>query len=166
MTMGPGNGAHATTHEPETHHMTISIRDNFSSNSASLGIATLTASRVRTNAVAQFNIDGRAFSKAVTDDNWTLAGTSLAANQICAFFLYHDAAGVATVEQSAIKAAATAAVGYEPGAFAWPDPATRAVVGAVLVRSGGAAFVPGTTSLAGVATYINMAFDYGESITY
>lgn len=146
--------------------MTITTRDNFSCAAANLAIGT-TTSRVRTTTnVTQFVINGRAYFKAATDDQWTLAGTALAAHEVCAFFLYLNAAGTASIEQSEIKKASTAASGYVAGAFAWPDPADKAVIGAVLIKSGGSAFTPGTTALTSVATYINMAFDYGKPIEY
>lgn len=146
--------------------MTISTRDNFSAAAANLAIGT-TTSRVRTTTnVTQYVIDGRAYFKAATDDQWTLSGTALTTHQVCAFFLYLNAAGTASVEQSAIATASTAASGYTAGAFAWPDPDVKAVIGAVLIKSAGAVFTPGTTALTSVATYINIAFDYGKPIVY
>jgi hypothetical protein len=146
--------------------MTMSKRDNYSCGAANLGIGT-TTSKVRTTTnVAQYVIDGRAYFKAATDDLFTLSGTALAANEVCAFFLYLDSAGTASVEQSAIAKASTAASGYVAGAFQWPEPASKACIGAVLIKSGGSAFTPGTTALTSVATYINMAFDYGKPIAY
>lgn len=146
--------------------MTASLRDNVSLAAANLAIGT-TTSKVRTTTnVAHYTIDGRAYFKAATDDLWTLAGTSLATHEVCAFFLYLNAAGTASIEQSAIKKASTSATGYEAGAFSWPDPEGKAVIGAVLIKSGGSAFVPGTTALTSVATYINVALDYGKPIAY
>lgn len=146
--------------------MTISTRDNFSAGAANLAIGT-TTSKVRTTTnVTQFVIDGRAYFKAATDDQWTLSGTSLTTHQVCAFFLYLNAAGTASIEQSAIATASTAASGYVAGAFAWPDPDGKAVIGAILVKSAGSTFVPGTTALTSVTTYINVAFDYGKPIAY
>lgn len=143
------------------------IRDNHSFGCASLGIGT-TVQKVRTNDIVHFGIAGRAYKKAVTDDLFTLAGTALAANQKCAFFLYLDAAGAASIAQSAIVSD-TALAGYQKGAFEWPaELATKACIGAVVVASLGAVFTPGTTSLAGagVATYVNVAGDLGVPITY
>lgn len=143
-------------------------RDNVALTSGAVGIGG-TPAKVRTNAVVNSNIAGRTVQKAATDDLWTLAGTALAANQVCAFFLLLDAAGAATVSQSAIKPASTNAVGYQANAFEWPgEDALKVCVGAVLVNSGGSAFTPGTTSLAGggVATYINVTDDLGVPIKY
>ena len=146
--------------------MTISTRDNFCAGAVNLAIGT-TTSKVRTTTnVSQWVIDGRAYFKAATDDQYTLSGTALAANEVCAFFLYLDSSGTASIEQSAIKTASTAASGYVAGAFAWPDPASKAVMGAVLIKSAGSAFTPGTTALTSVTTYINIAFDYGKPIAY
>ena len=149
--------------------MTISKRDNFSSAAANLAIGT-TTSKVRTTTnVTQYNIDGRSYFKAAADDQWTLSGTSLTTHQVCAFFMMLDASGVATIQQSDVAVASTstaAGIAYVPGAFTWPDPLNKAVIGAVLVKSAGAVFVPGTTALTSVATYINIAFDYGKAIAY
>lgn len=147
--------------------MTISARDNFATTSANVGITSNVALlRVRTNSATSVVIDGRAFALASTDDLWVLAGTALAVQQTCAFFLFLSITGVATVEQSAIVAASTAPTGYVAGAWAWPDPSARACVGAVVIRSGAAVFTPNTTVLTGVGTYINAALDYGKPITF
>lgn len=141
-------------------------RDNMALTSGALSIGG-TSSKVRTNAVVNSNIAGRSYQKASTDDLFTLAGTALAANQVCAFFLYVDAAGTASVSQSAIKAASTNAVGYQANAFEWPgEDALKVCVGAVLVSSGGSAFTPGTTALTGIAAYHNVTDDLGVGIKY
>jgi hypothetical protein len=146
--------------------MSMTQRDAVCLSAANIGIGT-TTSKVRTTTnVANYTIDGRTFFKAATDDLWTLAGTSLTTHQVCAFYLWLDAAGAATVTQSAIATAATAASGYVAGAFGWPQAADKCLVGAVLIKSGAATFVPGTTALTGVATYFNVAGDYGKPITY
>ena len=89
--------------------MTITTRDNFAMTSANLGITSNVALlRVRSNNITNVAIDGRAFALASTDDLWVLAGTALAVQQTCAFFLFLSITGVATVEQSAIVAASTA----------------------------------------------------------
>ena len=144
--------------------MTISKRDNLSLSSVALAIGT-TTTKVTTGGAAQLVIDGRAATVAAAADKFTLAGTALAAKQVCVFFMCLDAAGTASVIQSPIVAA-PAAPGYVAGAFEWPDPSGKAVVGAVLINSGAAVFTPGTTALTGVATYINAALDYGKAITY
>ncbi len=146
--------------------MTISTRDNVCLAAANHAIGTTTSKSRTTTNVCHYIIDGRAYFKAATDDLFTLSGTALAANEVCAFFLMLDSSGTASVEQSAIKKASTATSGYEAGAFAWPDPASKAVVGALLIKSGGSAFTPGTTALTSVTTYINVALDYGKPIAY
>lgn len=146
--------------------MTISNRDNFSLAAANLAIGTTTSKARTTTNVAHYVIDGRAYFKAATDDLVTLSGTSLTTHQVCAFFVYLDSAGACTVEQSEIKTASTAASGYVAGAFGWPNPASKACIGALLIKSAGSAFVPGTTALTSVTTYINAALDYGKPIAY
>ena len=141
-------------------------RDNYATTIGGLSIATVPAS-ARTNQPVNYTIAGRGYLKASTDNLFTLAGTALAANQLCAFFCFLDGPGNATMTQSAIKAAATNAAGYLAGAFEWPeDFANRICTGAVLVRSGAAVFTPGVTSLVGVATYVNVIGDLGVPIVY
>lgn len=146
--------------------MTITTRDNFACSAANLAIGTTTTKARTTTNVAHYVIDGRAYFKAATDDLATLSGTSLTTHQVCAFFIWLDAAGTCTVTQSDIATAATATSGYVAGAIAWPDLPLKACIGAVLIKSAGATFVPGTTALTSVATYINIAFDYGKPIAY
>lgn len=145
--------------------MALSIRDNMSLGSAGLAIGFTTSKAKSVNAL-DYVINGRAYQKAATDDLFTLSGTALAANQVCAFFLLLDSSGTASVQQSSIAAASTAASGYQAGAFEWPDVADKAVIGALLIKSGGSAFTPGTTALTGVTTYINAAVNYSKAITY
>ena len=148
--------------------MTTTRRDNVCSQNGTLGIG-LTPARARTNAVTTYVLNGRALNKASTDDLFLPAGASLAARQVCVFWCLLDAAGSASMTQSAIREASTSTsttARYVAGAFDWPEPDGRTVIGAVFINSGAAAFVPGTTSLAGVATYINAGTDYGLPINY
>jgi uncharacterized membrane protein YebE (DUF533 family) len=145
--------------------MSFTTRDAYATSSGGIGIGTTTA-KARSNAIINYAIDGTTTSKASTDDLWTLGGTALAANQACVFWLLLDAAGTSTVTQSAINTASTAASGYVAGAYGWPQFAGKVVVGAILVKSGGSAFTPGTTALTSVATYFNQAGDYGKPITF
>lgn len=148
--------------------MTITKRDNACFNSAGLAIAT-TTQQVKTANALGYSVNGRTYNKAITDNLWTLSGTSLAAREVCVFFLLLDASGTASIQQSAIKpssASTSTTRRYVAGAFDWPEPADKAVVGAVLVNSGASTFVPGTTALTSVATYINAGPDYGTPIAY
>lgn len=146
--------------------MTITTRDNFCLSAANHGIGTTTSKSRTTTNVCHYVINGLAYFKAATDDLFTLAGTALTTHQVCVFWLYLNAAGTASIEQSAIKTASTAASGYEAGAFGWPEPVDKAVVGALLIKSAAAVFTPGTTALTSVTTYINVALDYGKPIAY
>ena len=145
--------------------MTITTRDNPCYSVAGLAIGTTTSKAKTANAV-DYQIHGRAYRKAATDDLFTLSGTALATHQVCAFFLYLDSAGTASVEQSAIKTASTAGSGYFEGAFDWPAPVGKSVIGALLIKSGGSTFTPGSTALTTVTTYVNAANDYGVPIQY
>lgn len=148
--------------------MTMTKRDNFAVTSPGLAIGT-TTSRVNTGLACAYNINGRTFNRAVTADLFTPAGTALAARQTCVFFLMLDAAGTASVQQSSIQEDTTSTSTtkrYVAGAWDWPDPTDKAVVGAVVIKSGASVFTPGTTALTSVATYINAGQDYGTPIAY
>lgn len=148
--------------------MTITKRDNACLQAAALAIGT-TTSKVNTGAAVSFTVNGRTYAKAATADLFTLAGTSLAARQACAFFLLLDAAGTASVQQSAIVEASTSTsttARYLAGAWDWPDPVDKCVIGAVVITNGASAFVPGTTALTTIGSYVNAGPDYGTPITY
>lgn len=100
-----------------------------------------TATKVRTNAEVQYTIKGVVYTKASTDDLWTLTGGNLATASARGYFLYLDAAGAASVEASTDAATI--------GAVVWPGAdADKALIGAVTVENAsGADFVPGTTGL-------------------
>ncbi len=66
---------------------------------AAIGTGT-TTTKVRTNGTCPYMVDGVFFSKASTDDLWTLAGTASAASQTAIFLFFLDGAGTgATVVQ-------------------------------------------------------------------
>lgn len=147
--------------------MTISKRDNVCLQSAALATGT-TAAKVKTVNAIGYTIGGRTYNKAATDDLFTLAGTALAAGQVCAIWLYLDSSGTASVSQSAIKSASTSTSTtsrYVAGAFDWPNPTDKAVVGAVVITATGA-FTPGSTSTATQCVFVNAGPDYGTPITY
>lgn len=126
-----------------------------------------------TNAFAA-EIEGRTYQKAATDNLAFSAGhTSLAAKQICAFYVWMDTALAITTTQSAV-ASNSQAVGYQKGAFEWPSEVPtgthKVCIGAIVVDAQNAAvFVPNTTDLGAadvVDTYHNVGGDYGVPITY
>lgn len=115
-----------------------------------VGIAT-TKSKVRSNATIAYTVNGEFFSKASTDDLWTLTGGNLADGYKRTYLLLLDSAGAASVSASNdVLAAGTVTL----PAF----PASKAVVGSVTVATSGAAFVPGTTLL-DAATVTDTYFD-------
>jgi hypothetical protein len=148
-------------------------------NSRALGCAGLAegtnANTFKTSNILHYDINGRCYVKAATDNLAFSSGhTALAAKQICAFFVWLDASGNVTTTQSAIVANSQAA-GYVKGAFEWPsevaDSATQKVcVGAIVVDAQNAAtFTPNSTDLGAtdvVDTYHNVAGNYGVPITY
>lgn len=148
--------------------MSLSKRDNYALTSGALAIGT-TVQKVKTAKDVNYVINGRAYLKAATDDLFTLSGTTSTARQVTAFYLWLDTAGAASVTQSAIKEASTSTsttTRYVAGSFGWPEVTDKALIGAVVVTNAGSSFIPGTTSLATIASYINAAGDYGTPITY
>jgi hypothetical protein len=147
--------------------MTISVRDNVCLQAAGLASGT-TAAKVKTVNAIGYTINGRTYAKAATDDLWTLSGAVMAAGEVQVIWLYLNAAGTASVEASALKKASTTTSTterYVAGAFDWPDPIDKCVVGAVVITATGA-FTPGTTSTATQCVFVNAGPDYGAPITY
>lgn len=147
--------------------MTITTRDNACLQAAGLAAGTTPAKVKSVNAIG-YIVNGRTYNKAATDDCWTLSGTALGAGEVCAFFLLLDAAGTASIQQSAIKKASTTTSTterYVPGAFNWPDPVDKCVVGACVVTATGT-FTPGSTTTAVMGAFVNAGPDYGAPITY
>jgi hypothetical protein len=120
--------------------------------------------KVKTTNAAQYCIDGRAYTKAATDDFWTLAGVAIPASSIGYFLLCMDAAGAAVVVQGAIVDAATGTVFASTSPVKKGDgfhgalPATNGIPTACpiaevkVTTNGTGTFVPGTTSLAVAGT--------------
>lgn len=147
--------------------MTITKRDNVCLQAAGLASGT-TPAKVKTANAIGYTINGRTYNKAATDDLFTLAGTVMAAGEVQAIFLLLDASGTASVQSSGVKKASTTTSTterYVPGAFNWPDPVDKAVVGAVVITAT-AAFTPGTTSTATQCVFVNAGPDYGTPIAY
>ena len=148
--------------------MSFTKRDNYALTSGALAIGT-TTSKAKTAKDIIYTINGRAYLKAATDDLFTLSGTTSTARQVCVFWLYLDSAGTATVTQSAIKEASTSTsttTRYVAGGFSWPEVVDKALIGAIVITNAGSSFVPGTTALTSVATYINAAGEYGTPVAY
>lgn len=147
----------------------LTTRDNVCLSVAGLAIGTTTSKAKSVNRV-DYTIAGRAYSKAATDDLFTLSGTSLAVNEVCAFYLWLDSSGAASITQSAVKKNSTATSGYVEGAFEWPLSPTKVCIGMLKVSTAVAAtFIPGTTALGAsnvTTTYVNALGDYGAPITY
>lgn len=132
--------------------------------SAAAAIGT-TTQKVKTAATLTYTINGIFFSKAATDDFWTLAGTTVAASMFQKYLLLIDSAGAASIQEG-VQANTAAKVGLS-------NVSNYSAVGALLsILNAGKVvavtlqiatdsthtFVPGTTALnaAGItATYNN-----------
>lgn len=148
--------------------MNNGIRENACLSAAGLAEGT-NANTFKTTYAISYNIGGRTYYKAATDNLAFSAGTALAAKQVCVFFVMIDSAGTVTTEQSTIYANATAASGYKKVAFEWPNPATKACIGAIrVVTNNAATFTPTSTDLGAtdvVDTFFDVALDYGNPVT-
>lgn len=160
-------------------------RDNLSLGAAGLAAGT-TAGTFKTQNVFPYEIAGRSFSKAVTDNiafTPKAGQTALAvpANRTQVYFLSVDAAGNVVYEQARTAlvdagitrglGSSNTAAGYTPGAYEWPlESNGYAMFGAVKVATNASgAFTPATTSLAAAnqtVTFYNVAADYGVAIPY
>ena len=138
----------------------------------SLGAAGLAegtnANTFKTSNALHYAINGRAKLKAATDNLAFSAGhTSLAAKQVCAFFVLLDASGNVTTQQSTIYPN-NQSQDYVARAIEWPNPIDKAVIGAIVVDCRNAAvFVPNTTDLGAAdvtEAYYDVADDYGVPI--
>lgn len=105
-----------------------------------------TVQKVKTVNAVSYRIEGALFTKAATDDFWTLSGTTIPDGSTNVILLLVDAAGAASVLEG--TPATTA------GAVRLPAlPQAKAVMGYLTIATAGATFVPGTTALnAGTAT--------------
>lgn len=128
------------------------------------GVATATVtSQVKTVNTLTFLINGKFFSKAGTDNFWTLSGTTLPAGYFQKYLLLIDASGVMSIQEGLMSNVSAAAVGWTnvSSVSAWAPllsilNAGKAVVGVLTVANVTNPFIPGTTLLgaAGVtATY-------------
>ncbi len=150
--------------------MNSGTRENLCLGFASLAEDDVNANRFEINAAVAFQINGRLYTKAATANLQFSAGhTALAAKEMCAFFVCLDVNGNVTTIQSPIVKNNQEA-GYVPGAWEWPNPSDRAVIGAIVVDCRNAAtFTPNTTDLGAADvtdTYVHVGIDYGRPIAY
>lgn len=146
--------------------MQSNYRDNFCASVALVDEGT-NANTIKTTNAVSYSINGIGYFKAATDNVAFSAGhTALAANQRCAFFICLDAAGNFTTIQGPIVTPSP--TGDQRRAAEWPNPSDRAVIGAIMVTTGGAgSFTAGATDLsaAGVTfTRWNTCGDYGNTL--
>lgn len=161
-------------------------RDNLSLGSAGLGTGT-TGATIKTTLPFGYQIAGRAYSKAATDNIPFIIRTmtpaelpiNVPANRTQVYFLMIDAAGNVFYTQgrkSAVDAGilrglpgSSTAANYQASAVEWPlEENNFAVIGAIKVATNAAgAMVPGTTLFSAAnqtVTYYNVAEDYGVAI--
>lgn len=132
--------------------------------SAAAAIGT-TTQKVKTAATLTYTINGLFFSKAATDDFWTLAGTTVAASMFQKYLLLIDAAGAASIQEAvqANTAAKVALTNVSSASNLAPIltvlNAGKAVAVTLQIATDAThTFIPGTTALgaAGItATYNN-----------
>lgn len=144
--------------------MTMTTRANFSLGSAGLAEGT-NANTFQIANIVHYNINGRSYRKAITDNLAFSAGTALATRQACVFWVLIDTAGTVTTSQSSIVSGSTAA-DYVQQAFEPPVVSDKAVIGAIVVETRNAAtFTPGSTDL-GASDVIDTFHNFGPVYGY
>ena len=117
-------------------------QDHITTGDPGIGIGT-TKPNIRTNAAVEFVIGGVGFSKASTDDFWTLDGAALSnsGNDTRGYQLISDNAGTASVQATADAT--------DVASLVWPAaPASRVILGTVTIINASAGdFTPNTTDL-------------------
>lgn len=102
---------------------------------AVLGYATIangtTAGKLKTTSTVAFKVDSQVYTKANTDDLWTLSAiATMSANQYRAITLYMDASGTASIDTGTVVTNTDATAGKLAALAACPDlPATKAIFG-------------------------------------
>lgn len=130
---------------------------NYVNTAAGLAIGT-TTTKVKTANAIEYTIDGIRYSKAATDDLFTMTGMdTTAANKYNGAFLYLDSAGAASI--------VAATEGATLAGITWPDPvvADKCCIGYVTVVKSDGAFTGGTTALN--AANVTAAYTDGVSGT-
>jgi len=163
-------------------------RDNLSLGMAGFAAGT-TAGTFKTNNAVNYQIAGRVYQKAATDNiaftpmpkAVTPAVPVVPANKTQVYFISVDPAGNCFFEQarSSVTDAgvlrgmggSSTGAGYNPSAYEWPTESNGfAIIGAIKVATNASgSFTAATTSLAAAnqtVTFYNVAEDYGVAIPY
>lgn len=125
--------------------------------------------------ILHYNIAGRSYRKAVTDNIAFAAETSItaafvaqAAKKVCVYHAFIDSAGAITWTQGT-QYDATTEQGYQARAIDTPHVSGKACIGALKIQTNNAAtFTPASTDLGAtdvVDTFYNFADDYGTPVT-
>lgn len=153
--------------------MRTTARDAYSLGCAGLAEGT-NANTFKTSNILHYQINGRSYVKAATDNIAYAAETALtaafaaqAAKTVCVYFYFIDAAGTITVSQSTAYPNSQSN-SYVARAIPWPEVAGKACIGALkLDCQNSATFTAGSTDLSAtdvVDTHYNVADDYGTPI--
>ena len=133
------------------------------------------ANTFKTSNILHFNIAGRSYVKAATDNIAFAAETSItaafvaqAAKKVCVYHAFIDSAGAITWTQGT-QYDATTEQGYMSRAIDTPQVDGKACIGALKIQTNNAAtFTPASVDLGAtdvVDTFYNFADDYGTPIT-
>lgn len=132
------------------------------------GCATATTTtQAKTVATLTYTVAGKFFSKAATDNFWTLSGTTVKAASWQKYLLLVDTAGAASVQEGVQSPVSAAAVGWSNVSAAGPWApllkvlgSTKAIAGTLTITTDAThTFIPGTTALG--ATGITATFQDG-----
>jgi len=154
--------------------MRTTTRKSYSLGCAGLAEGT-NANTFKTSNILHFNIGGRAYVKAATDNIAFAAETALtaafvaqAALKVCIYHFFIDSAGAITVVQGT-QYPATTEQSYQARAIDIPFVDGKACIGALKIQTNNAAtFTPASTDLGAtdvVDTFYNFADDLGTPVT-
>lgn len=135
------------------HALLLALRDRVYGTAAfpggGLAVGT-TVAKVKTSGAIQYSIAGQLYTKAATDDFYTLTGTALGLTTARKYRFEIDSAGAASIVVGPTVAVAS---GTLNGAIPVPPrSASKATLGILTV--GGQVFTPGTTTTAASATVV------------
>lgn len=131
-----------------------------------------TATKAKTVSTLQYSVGGAQFSKAATDDFWTLSGTTVAVSSFQKYLLLIDTAGAASIQEAVQNTVSAATVVWTNISLvsAWAPfiatvGTTKAVAAVLTIATDSThTFIPGTTALNATGITATFADGVDQSI--
>lgn len=144
---------------------TAALAASMALGSAGIAIGT-TTTKIKTATTVAYTVNGKVFSKAGTDDFWTLSGAVVPASSWAKYALLIDASAAASIQASRASGVSAAAVDWRNVSAISPWApllsilgGTKAILGVITVATDAThTFTPGTTALGATGittTYVN-----------